>query len=48
MTEAHFLESIDYLQSTIAERTQKLDNDNGQLKKPQVFTYATFKINANC
>lgn len=37
------MESIDYLQSTIAERTQKLDNDNGQLKKPQVFTYANFQ-----
>lgn len=43
MTEAYFQEAIAYTRSTIAGRTQKLDNDKGQLKKPQVLAHANFR-----
>jgi hypothetical protein len=43
MTEAYFQEAIDYIQSTITERAGKLQNNTGQIKKPQILAQANFR-----
>lgn len=43
MTQAYFSEAIAYLRDTIADRTAKLENDAGNLKKPYVLARANFR-----